>query len=113
MKTEQIYLGDKNTVDLLLKAETSKGILQPYGLSNVTRITLKFGDTLIDSDNDPDAIVWDPAVTEVEGKIILALGEESIPTGQYDEVILRLYENSETKAIRWGTFKAEVIASGN
>ena len=96
MTTEIVYDGHDNTIDLLLKAN---GVA--YDLTDTTRMTLEVGDDTIDSDVSGSAFDWAPGVT---GKLILALGDESLPTGTY-RATLTVYDPTNTDGIVWGTFK--------
>ena len=96
MTTEIVYDGHDNTIDLLLKAD---GTAQD--LSEVTRLTLEEGSTTVDSDESGSAFDWAPGMT---GKLILALGDESLPAGTY-RAILTVYDPSNTDGIVWGSFK--------
>jgi len=96
MTTEIVYDGHDNTIDLLLKAD---GVAQD--LSAVTRMTLEVSDTTIDSDVSGSAFDWDIGTT---GKIILALGAESLTAGTYIAT-LTVYDGDNTDGIVWGSFK--------
>jgi hypothetical protein len=99
MITEIVYLNRDNTNDLLLKADGSA-----QDLSSVTRMTLKLDSTTIDSDISPDAFDWDTGVT---GKLVLALGGESITEGEYTAK-LTVYDPDNTQGIFWGYIKLVV-----
>ena len=99
MITEIVYLNYDNKIDLLLKAD---GEVQ--SLDAVTRMTLSFDSTTIDSDNSPDAFDWDTGVT---GKLVLALGEESISEGSYIAK-LTVYDPDNENGIVWGYLKLVV-----
>lgn len=99
MITEIIYLNLDNTIDLLLKADGSA-----QDLSTVTRMTLELDSTIIDSDSSPDAFDWDTGVT---GKLVLALGGESITEGEYITK-LTIYDPDNTNGVFWGYIKLVV-----
>ena len=96
MTTENVYNGHDNTIDLLLKAD---GAAQD--LSSVTRMTLEVDSVTIDSAISGSAFDWDTGTT---GKIILALGGESLTAGAY-RATLTVYDPTNTDGIVWGTFK--------
>lgn len=96
MTTEVVYLGRDNTVDLLLKADGSA-----QDLSGVTRMVLVVGDAEIDS----DAFDWDTGTT---GKVVLALGDETISEGTYTAWLV-VYDGSNPDGIVWGSFTLKVM----
>lgn len=97
---ETVYLGRDNSIDLLFKMD---GVVTD--ISNALRITIGFCDTVIDSDTSPDAFDW----TEGEdGKLYLALGDESIPVGSYNALIV-IYDSVNTDGIVWDDFKCRVV----
>jgi hypothetical protein len=100
MTTEVVYLGRDNTVDLLLKADGSA-----QDLSGVTRMVLVVGETEIDSDLSPDAFDWDTGTT---GKVVLALGDESLSEGTYTAWLV-VYDASNPDGIVWGSFTLKVM----
>lgn len=94
MTVERVYNGYDNTIDLLLKAD---GVAQD--LSSVTRMTLEVGDVTVDSDESGDAFDWDTGTT---GKVVLALGDQDISAGGYDDAKLTVYDTENTNGIVWG-----------
>lgn len=100
---EYIYLGTDNRIDLLLKSDDVA-----QDLSGVTRITLDFNGTVVDSAISSGAFSWPTATT---GELQLTLGDESIPIGRYTRsiaVIVTLYDAVNTDGIVWDTFDAIV-----
>jgi len=97
MQTEIVHNGHDNTIDLLLKAD---GVI--ISLSFVTKVDLVVDDTKTITDSTPNTgpIIWDEAVTNQTGKMILALGDESIPPGNYDAKLI-LYDSSNPDGIVW------------
>jgi len=96
MAAEYVYLGRNNTVILQLK---TGGLAQD--LSAVTRMTLDFDGTIVDSDVSGGAFDWSLG----DGKVELALKDESITPGTYggdDSVDLIVYDPSNTAGIVWG-----------
>jgi len=102
MLTEIAYLGHDNTIDLLLKADE-----EAEDLSAVTRMTLELDSTIIDSEKSPDAFDWD---TDTTGKLILALGGESLIAGMY-RTTLTVYDLTNEKGIVWGELNLDVRAA--
>ena len=96
MITEIVYLDRDNTIDLLLKADGSA-----QDLAAVTRMTFEYDSTIIDSDTSPEVFDWDTGVT---GKLVLALGAESIPKGDYTAK-LTVYDPDNDDGIFWGYIK--------
>ena len=96
MTTEIAYVGHNNTIDLLLKADSVA-----QSLSSVTRMTLEVDSVTIDSAISGSAFDWDTGVT---GKLILALGGESLTAGEY-RATLTVYDLTNTNGIVWGSFK--------
>lgn len=97
--TETVYLGYDNTIDLILKAD---GVA--VDLSSVTRITLDFDGTIVDSDVSADAFDWNTGTT---GKISLSLGQETISVGTYN-VQLVVYDPDNTHGVVWGRIRVVV-----
>ena len=105
MITEHVYLGHDNTIDLLLTADGAA-----VDLSAVTRMTLELdAETIIDSDPEesPDAFDWDTGTT---GKLVLALGGETIEAGTY-RTTLTVYDPTNADGIVWGQFNLVVHAA--
>jgi hypothetical protein len=103
MKTEFVYLGHDNSIDLILKADGTA-----VNLSSVTRMTLTLGATLIDSDNgDTDPIRWakDGYVT---GEVRFYLGDQSIAAGNYQAALI-VYDAVNDDGIAWGTISITVV----
>ena len=97
---EHIYLNRDNTICLLL---TLDGVAAD--ILNALRITIEFGDTVIDSDTSPDAFDWSEGES---GKLYLTLGDESIPTGSYNALIV-IYDSIFTDGVVWDDFKCSVV----
>ncbi len=104
MKTESVYLGHDNSIDVILK---SNGVA--VSLSSVTRMTLTLGAKLIDSDNgDADPIRWiKPAYAT--GEVRLFLGAETITEGNYQGVLI-VYDPTNPSGIFWARIPMAVIA---
>ena len=99
---EYVYNGKDNTIDVLLK-EGGDAV----DLSAVTRMVLKDlgGEWTIDYDTAPSAFDWDTGVT---GKVIIALGDQSITAGKY-WVRLIVYDAVNTNGIVWGNEEDEFV----
>lgn len=98
MGVEIVYLGADNVIDLVLLED---GVA--VDLSAVTKMTLNFNSTMINSDTSPDAFDWSTG----DGKLSLALGAESIMTALYDAE-LTVYDSQNTNGVVWGIFKVVV-----
>jgi len=96
---EYSYNNRNNTIDLLLKSD---GTAQD--LSAVSRMILKDvgGSWTVDHNVAPGDVAFDwsptPAVT---GKVIIALGAQSITAGKY-RCRLVVYDPTNTSGIAWG-----------
>jgi len=103
---ERVYLGRDNTVDLILKLN---GVAQ--SLAGVTRITLDFDGTVVDSDDYTDEIVW---VTGTTGKVVLKLGlvleTLGVAAGAYT-VDFVLFDDTYTNGLHWATVNFTVSES--
>ena len=95
MITEFVYNDRDNTNDLLLKAD---GVA--VDLSTVTRMIVEDvdGSFSVDENTSPSAFNRDTGVT---GKVIIALGGESITAGKYI-VRLIVYDPTNTSGLIWG-----------
>lgn len=96
---ETIYIGHDNLIDLQLLANG-----EVVGIASATRVTVAFGDTLIDSDVSPAAFDWSVG----DGVIHLSFGEESIDAGAY-KAVLTIYDTDNTNGVVWGDFRCYVI----
>jgi len=104
MDLEIVFLGHDNSIDLILKAD---GTVQ--NLSSVTKMTLSFGDLLIESTNeDTDSIRWakDGYAT---GEVRLFLGGEAIDPEMYHAPLV-VYDETNDDGIVWGTIPISVEA---
>lgn len=98
MSVEIVYLGADNVIDLVLLEDCIA-----VDLSGVTKMTLDFDGTKIDSGTSPEAFDWSAG----DGKLSLALGAESIVTAIYDAELV-VYDAENTNGIVWGSFKVVV-----
>lgn len=97
---ETVHLGHDNAIDLLL---TIDGVA--VDISGTERVTIAFGDTTIDSDTSPYAFDWSDGES---GKLYLKLGDESIPIGSYNALIV-IYDSISTDGVVWDDFKCRVV----
>jgi hypothetical protein len=94
LKTEVVYNGRDNTVDLVFKED---GESINHGL--LTRIVLRLVNgstvTTIDSNDSPEAFDW------TGGKVVMSLGSLGVtPNTTYDGTFI-LYDNANTNGIVW------------
>lgn len=98
---EHVYNGHDNPVALQL---TRRGSLVP--LDGVTRITVTVGETTIDSDTEPTAILWAQpgyAVAEVR----LFFGMLGLPVGQHGAWLV-VYDAGHANGTVWAAFVLQV-----
>lgn len=99
MKYETIHIGYENSIDLSFVTD---GVATD--LSNITRMTVEFGDDTVDSDTSPDAFDWSDAEY---GKMYLKFGYESIEVGSY-HALVTVYDVVNTEGIVWNSFRCRV-----
>lgn len=99
MKYETVYLGYENSIDLSFVTD---GVATD--LSDITRMTVEFGDDTVDSDTSPDAFDWSDTA---DGKMYLSFGYESIEVGSYDALVT-VYDAVNTDGIVWDSFRCRV-----
>lgn len=97
---EMVYLGSDNSIDLLFMFDGNVA-----DISDTERITIEFGDTVVDSDTSPDAFDWSDGEN---GILYLTLGDESIPTGSYDAFVA-IYDSDNVNGLAWDSFKCRVV----
>ena len=96
MKTEIVYLGHDNSIDIILKAD---GVAVP--LDDVTDMSLTFGTTLIESDNGAaDPLRWDKEGYDV-GEVRIFLGDQTITPGSYKAPLV-VYDPTNPEGVVWG-----------
>lgn len=93
MDTEIAYIGHDNTIDLQLLEDNVA-----VDLSGVTRMTLQFGDTLMDSDVHAGVFDWSAG----NGVLEIALQGQSITANEYYDTQLIVYDAINTNGIVWG-----------
>lgn len=104
MRTEIVYLGHDNSIDLILKADDAA-----VDLASVTDMSLTLGTTLIESDNgDSDPIRW-AKVGYDTGEIRLFLGGETITAGNYQAPLV-VYDPTNVDGVVWGLIPIVVYA---
>lgn len=102
MSNEIVYLGHDNTIDLVAKSD---GTAQD--LSDVTKITVTFGDTTISSiDKASGVITWDQTGYDT-GEFRMDLGDQAISAGKY-KVPVVIYDAENTNGIVWGFINIEI-----
>lgn len=89
---ERIYLDRDNSIDVILMAD---GVVAD--LASVTRMTLTFGATVIDSATAAAAFDW----SEGGGKVVISLGDQEIAAGEYAARLV-VYDPSHTHGLVWG-----------
>jgi len=103
MSKEYIYLGHDNTIDRILKADDI-----PQDLSSVTKITMTFGDTTLESTDKASGIItWDQGGYDT-GEIRMDLGAQTIDAGNYRAPIV-VYDATNTDGIVWDTINVVVV----
>jgi hypothetical protein len=106
MKTETVYLGHDNSIDLILQAD---GVA--VDLAGVTAMKLTMRDVLISSTNQAaDPIRWAQAGYDT-GEIRLFLGDEVIEPGTYKtSAWLTVYDPTNPDGVVWGNIPLTVVA---
>jgi hypothetical protein len=101
-KTEYIYNGRDNRIDLLLKNDLNDGNgFVPANLSGVTKIDMDFdGTTVSSTDKAAGVITWDQP-SYATGEIRCVLGASSIPAAEYPAVPIYVYDAGNPNGIRW------------
>ena len=90
-----VFANRANTITIRI---ISGGLAQD--LASVTRMTLKVGNTLIDSNTNPEAFDWTTGSSE--GKVILKLGALlTVPTEGYVTATLTVYDPEYSEGIVW------------
>jgi len=102
MKTEIVYLGCDNPIDLILSADGAAA-----DLTDVIRMTLSFGALLVDSDNgDTDPIQWKKE-GYATGQIRIFLGAEAITAKIYSAPLV-VYDPTNPEGVMWGRINIKV-----
>ena len=96
---ETIHLTHDNSIDLSFVID---GVVAE--LSNTTRMTVEFGDDIVDSDTSPDAFDW---LEGDIGKVYLSFGDESINVGSYNALVT-IYDAVNVDGVVWGSFRCRV-----
>ncbi len=113
MNTEVFYIGLDNSINLILKRRippaTVYVALTNAEMDTITRMTIRLGTTLVDSDNgDTDPIRW-RKTGYTTGEFRLFLGHEAITPGNY-RAWLVVYDPTNPNGILWGIVPIEAIA---
>jgi len=103
---QKVYLGRDNKIYPVLKEDG-----EAYNsLASITKMTLHFGDTVISSDDYPNAFDWD--TEENSGEVAIRLGTaletESVSTGTY-RVEVYVFDASNTNGVFWDYINITVI----
>lgn len=103
LRTEYVYIGRDNRIDLRLKADLNDGNgMQYQDLSSVTRVDMIFDATTVTSTNQAtDPIRWAVDAGYQTGEIRISIGDESIDAGEYRAPLI-VYDPSNTDGILWG-----------
>lgn len=109
MRTEVIYLGHDNRIDLILKADSGgDGAFAAVDLTGVTRMTATFGNVTIESTNQAgDPIRWAQG-GYITGEVRCDFGEEAISAGEY-RVPLVVYDTANPDGIVWVRLPIQVV----
>lgn len=92
MATERVYLGHDNVVEVQLLDER-----EIMDLSSVTRMTIDFADTIIDSAVHTDVFDWSAG----NGVLRMALGAQALTVGPYMAQLV-VYDPENTNGAVWG-----------
>lgn len=102
MAVEYLYLNRDNTIDRTLRADSTA--LSAVQMAAITRVTITFGDTTIDSDTAGfgSGQPFDCDTRGSEGVLVMELGAQDIDAGQYLAELV-VYDTANTNGIQWGT----------
>ena len=104
MKTETVYIGHTNSIDVVLKAQSATStVSSAVSLSSSTRMTITFNGKMYDSTNSTaQVITWNKA-GYATGEVRLHLGSASgLSTGLYDAVLVVNTSDSTVDGYVWG-----------
>ena len=112
MAIENVYLGNDNFIDLILKSEDDDGIAQPQDLEPVTLMKLNFPElelTIESNNEETDLIKWDKEDYDV-GEVRLYLGEATglVPRHTPYAAYLIAYDFTNDDGIVWGDLLIKV-----
>ena len=100
LSMERVYLDRDNSIDVILMADGSAA-----DLSSVTRMTLSFGDTDVDSAAAAGVFDWSVG----GGLLTLQLGGQEIAVGRYDARLV-VYDPGHSNGLVWGDI--EIMVEG-
>lgn len=107
MLIENIYNGRDNRIDLLLKAKIYPATtISAIPLTDVTRVTLKIGNILLDSDVTASYFDW--VSSGADGILKLKLGAANLSLGKEQQAILYIFDPTNPNGIHWGEFKVNI-----
>lgn len=102
---ETAYIGLSNTNNFILKQNGSA-----VDLTSVTKMTLTFGASALESTNSTASITWNKAGYET-GEARLHLGNcATISTGVYEAPLI-VYDSTWTNGLLWGNISLLVKAN--
>lgn len=97
MDTEILYLGHDNSIDVILKSDSSA-----VDTSGFTRMTISIGSVALESTNADDGMIrWNKAGYDV-GEVRLYLGNSSRLDKGQEQASLVVYNATATNGIVWG-----------
>lgn len=102
MTVEHVYSGHDNIIKLLLKEDG-----EAVDLSSVTRITMSFGTTEIDTSDAGTTLTTDGTFDLSEGSsgiLSIRLGDQEIESGAYGSEIV-IYDATNDNGVVWGEVK--------
>jgi hypothetical protein len=109
VQREIVYIGYNNTIEIQLYIEDDDGKREAL-LDAVTRMTLSFGDTTIDSDTEGEGANQPFNWHLGNGKVIFDFGnlDPALPVGGYTSTLI-VYAPDHSDGVIWGTIKTKVI----
>ena len=100
MITETVYLDRDNINSLELRANGSA-----QDITATSRMTLKAGDTLLDSNRHSNVFDW--TTNGTSGQVDLTLGHQALKVGLY-RATLTIFDNTYPSGLVWGDFMLDV-----
>ena len=100
MITEIVYLDRDNVNSLVLRANGSA-----QDISNLSRVTLKIGEVVLDSRIHSNVFDWSTSGTS--GQLDMTLGHQDLRVGTFRST-LTVYDNSYPRGLVWGDLMIQV-----
>lgn len=97
---DKIYLGRDNALSWTLFNDAG----QPADITTLSRVTLYFKGTLIDSDDNPGMFDW----SQGDGKLVVKLGAAPLQPGTYRMVEVTIFDPAYSGGLVWGHKKVRV-----